>query len=211
MSLDSTLIFHITQKDNLRKIVDSGGLIAQSQIQAQQVQYCNIAHSSIQDRRSHTPVPCGPEGYLHDYVPFYFAPRSPMLYAIHMGNVDGCTAGQGDIIYLVTTAQKIASANHPYVFTDGHGIMAMSDFYEDLRYLDEVDWQVMKAKYWNDTNTDPDRKRRRQAEFLVFQKLPWAMIEEITTIDEKMRSHVQGIMSKSKHQPPIKVRSNWYY
>jgi hypothetical protein len=98
-----TPIYHITHKDNLSGIIARAGLIAQSQM-ANTVNYCNIAHKNIQDRRSQTPVTCGPGGFIHDYVPFYFAPRSPMLYAIHMGNVDGCTAGQKDIVYLVANA-----------------------------------------------------------------------------------------------------------
>ena len=89
--------------------------------------------------------------------------------------------------------------------------MAMSDFYEDLQDLDAVDWSVMAGKYWNDTNTDPDRKRRRQAEFLSYQRLPWKMIESIATINENMKIYVQGIIAKANHQPPINVKSNWYY
>jgi hypothetical protein len=165
-----TLIYHITPKDNLRGIIAREGLVAQNQIQGQTIDYCNIAHGNIQDRRAQTRVPCGPGGDLHDYVPFYFAPRSPMLYAIHMGNVQDCTASQSDIIYLVTSAQRIESEGLPFVFTDGHGTMALSDYFNDLNELDEVDWRIMKAKYWADTNDDPDRKRRRQAEFLIYQK-----------------------------------------
>ncbi|WP_353620333.1 DarT ssDNA thymidine ADP-ribosyltransferase family protein [Geobacillus sp. AYS3] len=33
------------------------------------------AHTRIQDRRLTTLVPLPPYGTLHDYVPFYFAPR----------------------------------------------------------------------------------------------------------------------------------------
>jgi hypothetical protein len=35
----------------------------------------------------------------------------------------------------------------------------------------------MEAWYWNDTPDDPDRKRRRQAEFLVHGALPWDSVE----------------------------------
>ena len=79
---------------------------------------------------------------MHDYVPFYFAPRSPMLYAIHMGNVDGCTAGQADIVYLVASAQRIEENGFSFVFTDGHGTMALSDFFDDLSSLNEVDCKL---------------------------------------------------------------------
>jgi hypothetical protein len=44
----------------------------------------------------------------------------------------------------------------------------LTDFYDDLNDLKEVDWNVMTLRIWKDTNDDPDRKRRRQAEFLVY-------------------------------------------
>jgi hypothetical protein len=211
MTENTTSIYHITHKDNLRGIVENGAIVAQSLIQQHAVDFCSIAHSNIQDRRAHTPVPCGPEGFLHDYIPFYFAPRSPILYAIHMGNVDGCTVGQADIVYLVTSAQQIESKGLKFVFTDGHGTMAFSDFFDDLADLDEVDWQIMKAKYWVDTDQDPDRKRRRQAEFLIHRRLDWSMIEEIGTMNKGVQNEVIAMIDNAGYQPPVNIRRKWYY
>jgi hypothetical protein len=87
--LDNIAIYHITHMKNLSGIIQNGSIMAQNLIRESKVSYCNIAYNSIQDRRSSVPVPCGQRGYLHDYVPFYFAPRSPMLYTIRKGNVEG--------------------------------------------------------------------------------------------------------------------------
>lgn len=212
MSNRTTLIYHITHKDNLEKIIERGSLVAQSEMAKDLIPYCNIAHSTIQDRRAQTPVPCGPGGYLHDYVPFYFAPRSPMLYAIHCGNVENCTAGQADIVYLVSIAERVAASELEFVFTDGHGIMALSDFYDDLEDFDAIDWNVMEKKYWADTDDDPDRKRRRQAEFLVYKEFPWDRIEMIVVMNREIKTQVQGVISKDPlRQPPIKTKPDWYY
>ncbi len=211
MTTDSTLIYHITHKDNLGEIISNGGLVAQSQISYAGITYCNIAHNSIQDQRLITPVPCGPRGYLHDYVPFYFAPRSPMLYAIQMGNVDGSTAGQSDIVYIVSSTEGVKNAGLDFVFTDGHGIMNFSEFFDDLKDLDAVDWDIMSEKYWTDTLEDPDRKRRRQAEFLVYKQFPWALIEEIAVRNRSAESEVEGIISTTASKPPVSIQNNWYY
>ena len=53
-------------------------------------QFATIAYQDIQDKRSVTLVPYGLGGMLHVYVPFYFAPRSPMLCAISYGRVPSC-------------------------------------------------------------------------------------------------------------------------
>ncbi|MDF1590415.1 MAG: DUF4433 domain-containing protein [Desulfobacterales bacterium] len=211
MATDPTLIYHITHKDNLGRILSNGGLVAQSQISKADLTYCNIAHNSIQDRRSQKSVPCGPGGCLHDYVPFYFAPRSPMLYAIRMGNVTDCTAGQSDIVYLVSSAQRVKAAGIEFVFADGHGIMAFSEFFDDLKDLDAVDWDIMSETYWTDTLEDPDRKRRRQAEFLVCQRFPWTLIEEIAVMDSHVESEVETIILRASHKPPVIIRPAWYY
>lgn len=206
-----TLIYHITHKDNLSGIVSRDGIFAQSQMEHESVEYADIAHRRIQDRRSETPVPCGPGRCLHDYVPFYFAPRSPMLYAIKMGNVEDCTAKQNDIIYLVSSAQRIQIEGIGFVFTDGHGIMTLSDFYNDLDDLSEIDWDIMKEKYWRDTFEDPDRKRRRQAEFLVFRQFAWNLVERIGVFNRTIEQEVIHTISNASHKPPINIETGWYY
>lgn len=86
---DPTPIYHITPINNLTGILAAGGLNCNSTLRRDRTAYTNIAHDHIQDRRSHTFVPLAPGGTLHDYVPFYFAPRSPMLYSIATGYVAG--------------------------------------------------------------------------------------------------------------------------
>lgn len=156
-------IYHITHIDNLESILSEGGLLAYNVMLETQTNYTNIAYENIQDRRATIRVPCGGGGVLHDYVPFYFAPRSPMLYTINRGNVKSYTQGQSTVIHLVSYVENIEVAGLSFVFTDGHAVMAFTDFFDDLNYLSAIDWDVMESRYWNDTNEDNDRKRRRQA------------------------------------------------
>ncbi|MEA1933431.1 MAG: DUF4433 domain-containing protein [Thermodesulfobacteriota bacterium] len=204
-------LYHITHIRNLTGIVESGLLLSQSQVHAERVPFINIAHNTLQDRRASTRVPCGPDGTLHDYVPFYFASRSPMLYSINQGNVEGYDEGQGPVLHLVTSIKNVLDAGLGFVFTDGHGIMDFTDFYDDLKDLDHVDWDVMKATYWADTEDDTDRRRRRQAEFLIHEKLPFQYIEEIGVIDRTVQEEVESLMRASVFRPGVAVRRGWYY
>jgi hypothetical protein len=99
----------MTHISNLDAILATGALVATARLQAAETPFTNIAYSSIQGRRATTPVPCGPGGRLHDYVPFYFTNRSPMLYTINRGHV-ACEGGQGALAHLVSTAQTVARA-----------------------------------------------------------------------------------------------------
>jgi hypothetical protein len=207
-----TSIYHITHIDNLPSILKSGGLIANSRLRQRQTNYLDIAHENIQDRRARTEVPCGAGGYLHDYVPFYFAPRSPMLYAIHKQNVDGYSGGQKPIIHLVSQIEAIENSEIAFAFTDGHGIMVYTDFYDDLYALNHViDWELMESKYWFDTPDDPNRKCKRQAEFLVHEFCHWNLIKEIGVINLTIQTQVREILQRFNIQTPINVYSNWYY
>ena len=69
----------------------------------------------------------------------------------------------------------------------------------------------MEARYWYDTIKDPDRKRRRQAEFLVYQTCPWELIHEIGTVNQSMKTAVEGMLQLSQHRPLVVVRRAWYY
>jgi ssDNA thymidine ADP-ribosyltransferase, DarT len=206
-----TDIFHITCVSNLTSILSKGGLYAKNQHQQKDINYIDIAYQSIQDRRANTQVPCGARGNLHDYVPFYFAPRSPMLYAIHGGNVNNYPHGQESIIHLVSNVQNIQQASCRFVFTDGHGTVRLTQFFDELNDLDKIDWDVMKAKFWNNVDEDMDRSRRRQAEFLVHQSLSWNLVTHIGVINDEMKIHVEQILQDSTHRPTVVIRRNWYY
>jgi len=96
--MKNKLLYHITDYRNLASILKNGALSAHSQVASKNVSYADIAHSSIQERRSITRVKEFPYGMLHDYVPLYFATKSPMLYAIKKGSIKNYSGNQSDII-----------------------------------------------------------------------------------------------------------------
>ena len=206
-----TPIYHITHIDNLDSILKSGGLLSHNQKVQQCIQHRNIAHGNIQERRSVTVVPCGSGGTLHDYVPFFFAPKPPMLYPVRNNRVAGYTDGQDPIVYFVAHAQNVANANSSFVFTDGHATMTLSDFYCDLNELSKVDWDVMSMTYWNDTPDFPDRKRRRQAEFLVRDFLPWSQVDQIVVLNQERCQQVLKMTLNVSHKPVVSIKPDWYY
>jgi len=203
-------LYHITHIDNLEGIIRAGGLLAHNGVDET---YTDIAHQTIQSRRNQTPVRCPPGGVLHDYVPFYFCRRSPMLYAIHKDNIDGYSGGQQSIVYLVSELARVQQAGLTFVFTDGHAIMQFSEFYNNVADLDKIDWSLMQARIWIDTDEDPDRKRRRQAEFLLHLQCPWPLIAGIGVFDKTMKFRVESMLEslKPEHLPRVKVLRDWYY
>lgn len=207
-----TPIYHITHVANLVGIIADGGLWCDRLRAIRAVGAVSIAHQHIKDRRAKRQVPIAADGTLADYVPFYFAPCSPMLFTIHRGNVQGYTEGQRPIVHLVSTAETVVTLGKAWVFTDGHAEMAISEFFYDLEQLSQVvDWDVMRSRYWNDTLEDNDRRRRRQAEFLVHEFFPWAAFSRIGVHDDAIRRQVELMLRNIDHKPEIVLEPDWYY
>jgi len=77
----------------------------------------------------------GPRGVVADYLPFYFAPRSPMLYAIARDNVPEYTGGVDPLVYLVTTADRLGQLRLPMLFIDRNAVLATAHFTPSLADL----------------------------------------------------------------------------
>jgi hypothetical protein len=216
-----TPIFHITAIDNLQSIVKSG-LLSKNQVAARRVNFANIAFQSVQGHRSVKTVPIAPGGNLHDYVPFHFAPRSPMLMTINAGNVEGCDYRQDDIVHLKTTVEAVGAAGLPFVFTNYHAVKAFAEFFSDPKDLDKIDWELFfepprlggYCKYWNSTHSNARyalRMETRQAEFLVHDSVPLAVLGQIAVRTENMAERVRGALANTGWIPEIAVIPGWYY
>lgn len=203
-------IYHFTHLDNLASILQGGALLSNNLHPNRSV---NVSYNDIQRRRQHTRIPCGPSGTLHDYVPFYFAPRSPMLFTITQGNVEGFQGDPGELVYLVGRLDTAQAAGLPYVFSDGHPIVFPSGFYADPAELGRVDWPLMKSRVWKNTENDRDRMRRRQAELLVHERFPWELLEQIVVKANPIAARVAALLRAHPERKfiTIGVNRNWYY
>jgi hypothetical protein len=205
-----TAIYHITHISNLKSMATSGHLHCDSTCAAAGIDPVSIAYADLKARRARVKVRVAQGGTLADYVPFYFAPRSPMLFVIDRGGVIGYEAGQDEVVHLVLSAESIAREDH-FVITDGHPVMAFSTQYSEMARLDQVDWPVMRSRYWSDSDQDGDRKRRRQAEFLAWSSVPFAAVRIIGVRTESMAERVEEALAGTSHQPVIAIRPDWYY
>ena len=216
-------LFHITAIDNLTAICQHGALISKNAGAIQGINYQNIAHSSAQNARAGKPVPNPPGGSIHDYIPFYFAPRSPMLSAIHNGNVMGCSLKQDDILHLETTVERVTANNAEFVFYDRNATKSYSVAFTDLSKLaTEIAWDLITevpqldgfCKYFHDRHTPEkyiDRMECRQAEFLLKNAVHLSVMTCIGVINESKAEIVRKILTETGINLPVAVKTNWYF
>jgi hypothetical protein len=208
-----TPIYRFLHVNNLRLCLARGGLHAPNHAPNDGRSYKTIHNLDIQQRRRVRTLPCGPGGVVHDYLAFYFGPRSPMLLQLHTGRVQGFDAGQEPLIYVVSTAQAVEQSGAGFVISDGHGIAAFTRWYHDLVDLNKLDWDAVASRYWADTVDDMDRQRRKQAEFLVHRVCDWGLIQEIGVLNRGMKARVEGILTgfDAAIHRPVNVHRDWYY
>jgi hypothetical protein len=207
----NTAVYHITDVENLQSLVAKGDLLCEDQCLRDGISPVCIAYQNLKSTRSRIEITAGDaEGKLSDYVPFYYAPRSPMLFVNYIGGVEGYDKGQDEIVHLVCCAEELA-ATAPFVIIDGHGVSPLSNQTADLGSLAALDWDVMNAHYWSDTDEDGDRKRRRQAEFLVYERVPMSMVKLVGARSEDVAKRARSALRGLSDPPPVAVRPDWYY
>lgn len=208
-----TPIYRLVHVDNLPALLVRGRLHAPHHSPADGIPYRTIHDANVQANRRVKDVPCGPGGTVHDYLPFYFGPLSVMLLQLKTGQVAGYNEGQEPLVYLRTTVQAVAQAGSPFVFTDGHGLAKFTRWFDDMAHLDAVDWPLVRDRYWRDTPEDNDRKRRKQAEFLVWQGLDWDLLDGIGVFNASMQQRVKGMIEgcPGRRQTPVFVTRDLYY
>jgi hypothetical protein len=203
----------MTRIERLPSVIEHG-LLPDNVCKRRQITGVEIGYDHIKQRRALRVVPCGAGGTLGDYVPFYFAPRSPMLYAITHGLVSAEAACTEQIVYLLSSTQTLRRAGLTVVASNRHaelGYAAMTDHDGDLDGNDFIDWPLMTARYWNNTPDAPDRKERRQAECLVHPRAPWQVIEGLAMKTEHARDQVELLLDRAGQSTPVVVSAEWYF
>jgi hypothetical protein len=189
-------LFHITAIANLPDVFANGALLSKNSVAANGIGYENIAHQGAQGARSVKAVPNPPSGNIHDFVPFYFAPRSPMLYALAHGQ--------------------------PFVFYDRNATLAYSQPYTDLARLDQVAWDLITeqpqmdgyCQFWQSNASNPrfvDRMEKRMAEFLVKSRVPLAAVTRIGVINSTKQQEVSQIVAEYNLTIPTVLMPSWYF
>lgn len=203
-------VYHFTRVEHLDSI-SRVGLVSDNEAKARGLILTEIGNNRIKGRRELRQVPVAPGGVVADYVPFYFAPRSPMMYAIHRGNVPTYTEGCDRIVYLVSSVERLQEEGCALVVTDRNAVLELAAFGDSGHDLDNlIDWDLMAARMWNNTEEDPDRKERRQAECLAHMWVPWSAVLGIVTKNASVLEEASSALPNSP-VPKMVVRPDWYF
>jgi hypothetical protein len=199
--------------DNLPSILADGGLWSDAAMIARGGPASTIGMGVIKRRRLALPVGCHPGTMVGDYVPFYFCPRSIMLFLIHRTNHPELTyrGGQGPILHLEADLNEtVAWAVHGgrrWAFSLSNAGAVYAEFRGRLDQLGEVNWQAVASRDFRDAQV----KEGKQAEFLVHGFFPWELVRRIGVQSAAVQGRVLQALAGASHLPAVDVRTDWYY
>lgn len=206
-------IYHITHIDNLAGIV-SQGLLSDASRLSQNCSVHLVGMSAIKQRRlQEIEVDCCGNRKVGEFVPFYFCPRSVMLYVLHKGNHPDLNylGGQEAMLHLacrVTTVvnwadrQKVA-----WAFCSQNAGAYLTRFSGAFLDLETLDWKAIASSDFRDAQV----KANKQAEFLVADVVPWSLVEGIGVATRGQLSAVMEVLRGADHLPKVEVRPGWYF
>lgn len=205
-------IYHIVHVDRLPSIVSDGCLWCDAEVVERSPSGTTIGMNNIKERRlTELTLTSHPDLYVGGCVPFYFCPRSVMLYLIYQGNHSELTyrGGQGPIVHLQADLRaSVAWAEEQgrrWAFTLSNAGSYYFEDRSDLAALDEINWQAVRATDWRNL------KGGKQAEFLVERSFPWTLVERIGVLSPSVYRQATNAIAGATHRPRIEVRRNWYY
>ena len=209
---DNPKIYHIFHVNNLPSILKANGLYSDSKMIENGTITTAIGMDKIKRRRLHElTLESHPGLYVGQCVPFYFCPRSVMLFIFDRANHPDVTykGGQGPIIHLESDLRRTvewADQNNirwAYSLTN-----AGSRYFEDrcdLENLDEINWQTVNSNQW------AGKGEQKQAAFLIENFFHWNLVDRIGVHSQGIATQVLRDLAHSGHKPRVEILRNWYY
>lgn len=198
------LIYHITAVENLPGILAEGGL--HSDAAMAQRHPTVIGYDHIKKRRlEELSVICCGMRFVGEFAPFYFCPRSPMLYTINLGNTGRPAGCQNTIVHLVSTVAAGIGLGRAWAISDGNAGASYTSFYSELSALESLDWEAIRATSWK------GRTHQKSAELLVADFFPWTAVHKIGCHNGGVSSQVAALLRDQPHRPLVETKPEWYY
>ena len=204
-------IYHIVHIDRLASIIDDGKLWCDSVTRRLDKLGTSIGMNRIKDRRLSLELTSHPGLNVGDCVPFYFCPRSVMLYKIYKANDPDLTyrGGQSSILHFeidLRDAVAWATANdRRWAITSSNASSFYFEDYADLEDLHKLDWDAINAMDWS------GRQDVKQAEWLVERSFPWELVKRVGVISPSMGRQVANTMRQCRYRPTVQILRRWYY
>lgn len=206
-------IYHIIHADRLASVLQANCLWSDAEMAKNPDTGTVIGMNRIKQRRlRELKLASHPELFVGDCVPFYFCPRSVMLYLIWRANDSDLayTGGEDPIVHLEADLHEVVKwadeHDQRWAFTLSNAGGRGFEDRASLQALDEVNWPAVAATQWAGS-----LQHGKQAEFLIQGHFPWSLVRRIGVRSQATGNTVTEILSGHAHRPPVQIIKGWYY
>ena len=200
--------FRLIHIDNIPHILKNG--IVKADSPNANPNYVPIGDQLVIEKRKNRRLSLSSWQNIGDFIPFYFGPRSPMLYVIQHGYNGVRRIEAEDIVYCVIRLDDIIKDKIDCYFTDGHVLNSLTQVFpaESLNRIESyVKYSDVYAHRWDDEE-DLDLKRRKEAELLLKNDLPVQYVKGFVVYNEEAR---QRLCSMGVDEKMVAVRPTFYF
>ena len=173
-------LYHMTHISNLNNIIKYG-LLSHNNAHQRKLVNEDISDFGVNKLRNRKEPIYG--NNLHDYVPFYFNPKNPMLYKRLLT--------MGDEISILRINLE-AMAQNKFLFTDGNAASKHSNIFGRLENLEKLDWDCINGEYWERYH---DGKRKKCSELLIYDSIDVNHIESICCNSRSTKEKISRLLN----------------
>jgi hypothetical protein len=187
--------------DNLHLILQYG-ILPKNEVDRRGLQYRSFAEETVQIRRHHHTIHLSnqKEYKIHDVVPVYLCPKTPTLSARR--------EIYSELVFLRIQSFILLDDEVEFAFTDGNAASRQTRFFVDLNHLEQLPWDVIRCKYWNDFT---DGLRKRNSEFLIHPCIPVERIWDLYVVNETARTKVQGVVDQCNSRLKVSIKQDMFF
>ena len=213
-------IYHMVHFKNIESIFKHGALYSLQRLRRQKITPFSIANSHIQDLRDRIFIQHEEVRSLHNYVPFYFAMRTPMLHAQDIevrkhivifavsrllledkcvlftdGNATNqqLSAYKGETVWITPAAINHTEYRRVYRPGGPYGTNNdRSNFYADPMFLRYLNWDVIEGR----RSVTNQTRRMKQAEVLIYDQLSLKHVKGIFTCNSAIAQSINHLIAR---------------
>lgn len=206
VDLNKVYLCRMTHIENIPHILKYGITHPESKFTNQN--YIGIGDQSIIETRKDKVLI--DDKKIGDFIPFYFAYRTPMLLVIQTGYNGVEKIHPSNIVYCVTNIGKIIESQKEFIFSDGHPLNTLTTIHskdEINNLFDIIDENAIKSIQWSGENY-LDVKRRKEAELLLLGDLGIDSIVGFVVYDDMAKNKM---IDFGVNEKKIAIRKDYYY
>lgn len=181
--------YHLTSINNLSSILKNG-LLSNNEVKKRKLIHDDMSLEDCQKRRDERKIYLsdGISRDLHDLIPFYFVPKTPSNHNMYMKNKK--------VVMICVNKKIVNSDEYVFAFSNGNLASPVSNYFSNLIKLNQLDWNILEAEFYGIDYLDPEIRRRRMAEVLIFPNVKQNFIQKIIAPTNEIKEEVNMLIKQ---------------